>query len=143
MPTPYKPRRGGPRNVRADRIARGLGWFSLALGLVQREPVPVLMAADRIDIPHTLKYNLGTKYANLSYFGNIGSQHRLSISNKNYNHCYLYLYYTVPKRIYVETHQDLLNYQSHTSYIYMEYLLSAGISMRAHRYSVHPVMYYS
>lgn len=35
MATSYKPRRGGPRNARADRIARGLGWFGLGMGLAQ------------------------------------------------------------------------------------------------------------
>ena len=35
MAAPYKPRRGGPRNATADRIARGLGWLSLGVGLAQ------------------------------------------------------------------------------------------------------------
>jgi hypothetical protein len=42
---------------------------ALALAPGQKEPVPALMAlmaADRMDIPHTLNYNLGRKYANLS-----------------------------------------------------------------------------
>lgn len=35
MAAPYKPRRGGPRNANADRIARGLGWISLGVGLAR------------------------------------------------------------------------------------------------------------
>jgi hypothetical protein len=42
---------------------------ALALALGEKEPVPALMAlmaANRIDFPRTLYYNLGRKYANLS-----------------------------------------------------------------------------
>jgi uncharacterized membrane protein len=35
MAAPYKPRRGGPRNAQADRIARGLGWLSIGVSVVR------------------------------------------------------------------------------------------------------------
>lgn len=35
MASPYTRRRRGTRNARAERVARGLGWFSIGVGLAQ------------------------------------------------------------------------------------------------------------